>query len=155
MPNKLFVCNIPYSMNSADLTAIFSLYGKVNFAIAIKDKGTGVPKGYGFVDMKTKEEMEIALEALNGRDINGRKLQVSVAQDRSNIESRPKARITITGTCILCGKDRVLAGFSEEQGICAACSEIMSNVHYHHGKASGYAEITEEAPVIECILSEK
>lgn len=155
MPNKLFVCNLPYSMNSVDLTGIFSLYGKVNFAIAIKDKVTHVPKGYGFVDMDTHEDMTAAIEALNGKEISGRKIQVSVARDRSNIESRPKARITRTGTCILCGKDRVLAGFSEEIGVCAACSKIMSNVHYHYGKASGYAEIQEEAPVIECILSEK
>jgi len=132
-----------------------SLYGKVNFAIAIKDRGTGVPKGYGFVDMETEEGMVGALEALDGREINGRKIRVSIARERSDIESRPKAKITVTGTCVLCGKNRILAGFSEEQGICAACARITSNVHYYYGKARGYAEIPEDVPIIECILSEK
>lgn len=71
----LFVFNIPSSYNEMNLTELFKGYGSVvNAKVARANKTS---KGYGFINMKSVEEAQCALDALNGKDINGRKLQVS------------------------------------------------------------------------------
>ena len=149
MGNKLYVCNISYSVNSTDLLSLFSVYGEVKYAVVIRDKVTGASKGYGFVEMQTEEGKQEVLEILNGKELSGRTLRVSEAIEHSG-GNRPHGHMIGKGTCILCGDHTLLAGFSHESGICGACSKIMSSIHYHNELSRPYVEAHEET--IECIL---
>jgi len=89
MSNKIYVCNIPYSVTTADLIGLFSTYGKVVQAACILDRETGSPKGYGFVEMEDGESTAYAIEKMNGVIIAGRAIKVSVAFDKAKIVPRP------------------------------------------------------------------
>lgn len=71
----LFVFNIPPTYNEMNLMTLFKDYGRVLNTKVVR--ANRVSKGYGFVNMRTAEEAQAAVDALNGKDINGRKLQVS------------------------------------------------------------------------------
>ena len=62
---------------------IFDKYGKVSSARIIKNKFNGKSKGFGFVEMPDASEAEAAVQALNGKDVQGRKLVVNEAKSRS------------------------------------------------------------------------
>lgn len=72
----LFVFNIPSSYNEMNLQELFRGYGTVLNA-KVARANNNISKGYGFVNMKTIEEAQNAVDGLNGKDINGKKLQVS------------------------------------------------------------------------------
>ena len=118
MGYKIFVCNLPYSITSVNLIGIFSVYGKVNCATVVRDKKTDVPRG--FVEMETEEDQKTAIEKLNGRLISGRRIKVTEAWENTENRRRPKGHIIGEGLCILCGKFGILAGYDENNGICAA-----------------------------------
>lgn len=86
MGKNLYVGNLSYSVNDADLAALFAVYGKVDSARVISDRETGRSKGFGFVEMSNDNEAEAAIAALNGQDNNGRALTVNEARPR---EARP------------------------------------------------------------------
>jgi RNA recognition motif-containing protein len=79
--NKLFVGNLTYSVTSEALTELFSGHGSVVEAKVIEGKG------FGFVEMSTKEEADAAKEALNGTDLSGRTLNVDTAKPPRNRDS--------------------------------------------------------------------
>ncbi|KAL3828299.1 hypothetical protein ACJIZ3_017101 [Penstemon smallii] len=79
---KLFVGNLSWSLTSETLTQAFQEYGNVVGARVLYDGETGKSRGYGFVSYETKAEMETALEALNGVELEGRALRVSLAQGK-------------------------------------------------------------------------
>lgn len=83
MSNNLFVGNLTYGTSSADLENLFGQYGQVTKAQVITDRETGRSRGFGFVEMSTAEEANAAIEALNGKDHDGRNLTVNVARERS------------------------------------------------------------------------
>jgi RNA recognition motif-containing protein len=83
MSKKLFVGNLPYSMNDESLQKLFSRFGTVESARIITDRDTGRSKGFGFVEMTNNQEAEAAISQLNGSDIEGRAMAVS--------EARPQA----------------------------------------------------------------
>lgn len=83
MGKKLYVGNLPYSIDDAALEQQFSAYGKVDSARVITDRDTGRSKGFGFVEMANDDEAEKAIEGLNGQPSGGRNLTVS--------EARPQA----------------------------------------------------------------
>ena len=80
MAQKLYVGNFPYSMTEDTLRDLFSEYGEVTSVAVIMDRDTGRPRGFGFVEM---ENADAAIEALNGRELEGRALNVNVARERS------------------------------------------------------------------------
>ncbi|MDF2867273.1 MAG: hypothetical protein K0S11_743 [Gammaproteobacteria bacterium] len=84
MSKKLFVGSLPYSVNGNELEDLFAQYGKVDSAIVISDRVTGRSKGFGFVEMSDNNEANAAMQALNGRDMNGRQIVVSEAKERSD-----------------------------------------------------------------------
>lgn len=86
MNNKLFVGNLPYTVNDGDLQQNFSEYGNVVSAKVMTDRETGRSKGFGFIEMGTDEEAQAAIEALNGMSVNGRAITVNVARPK---EDRP------------------------------------------------------------------
>lgn len=150
MAYKIFICNIPYSMNSLNITGLFTLYGNVIYATAIKDRDTGVPKGYGFVEMETEKGMLDAIKSLNGRIISNRKIKVSIAIDRSNSKTVNQGHIIGEGTCVMCNKHKLLSGYTPEKGICNSCATILGKTHYYHEKAKHFASTHTDDFVIEC-----
>lgn len=88
-PVKLYVGNLPYSTTDADLSQLFAEYGEVVSATVLTDRETGRSKGFGFVEYKTEEEAQAAIDALNGKEFGGRNLVVNKARPR---EERPARR---------------------------------------------------------------
>jgi RNA recognition motif-containing protein len=86
MSSKLFVGNLSFNMTENDLQDAFAEYGTVVEANLMMDRTTGRPRGFGFVTMSTPEEAQKAIEALNGKSIDGRALTVNIARPR---EERP------------------------------------------------------------------
>jgi cold-inducible RNA-binding protein len=78
----IYIGNIPYSMKEQDMVDVFKEFGPVESAKVIIDKKTKHSKGYGFVEMKDKSDEQAAVEALNGRDLGGRKVKVSLANPK-------------------------------------------------------------------------
>ena len=88
--NKLYVGNIPYNVTSEDLKKHFSEAGEVKDAIIIMDKMTRRPKGFGFVEMSTKDGAEKAVSMYDGQDFMGRDLTVNFAKPMQPREDRPR-----------------------------------------------------------------
>jgi len=84
---KLFVGNLPYKTTDADLREMFSQNGEVTDAVIIMDRERGVSKGFGFVTMTNDAEATAAIDAWNGKDIEGRALTVNEARPQ---EARPR-----------------------------------------------------------------
>jgi RNA recognition motif-containing protein len=87
MGKKLYVGNMSYDVDSSTLEQMFTPFGTVESAQVITDRVTGRSKGFGFVEMGSDEEAQKAIEALNGKDSNGRALTVNEAKPR---EDRPR-----------------------------------------------------------------
>ena len=81
---KLFVGNLPWSVADAQLQEMFAPHGEVISAQVIQDRATGRSKGFGFVEMGSQEAAEAAIAAVNGREIDGRRLNVNIAKPRED-----------------------------------------------------------------------
>jgi RNA recognition motif-containing protein len=86
MGSKLYVGGLPYSVTGDRLQEIFSEYGSVASASVISDKFTGQSRGFGFVEMSSSGEAQKAIDALNGTDLEGRKLTVNEAKPMTKRE---------------------------------------------------------------------
>jgi cold-inducible RNA-binding protein len=82
MSNKLFVGNLSFNTTENDLQDTFAAHGTVLETNLMMDRESGRPRGFGFVTMSTPEEAEAAINALNGKSIDGRALTVNVAKPR-------------------------------------------------------------------------
>src|SRR5687767_153623 len=82
MSNKLFVGGLSFNTTENDLQEAFAAHGEVTAANIIMDRMTGKSKGFGFVTMSTSEEAEKAIQAMNGKMIDGRSLTVNIAKPR-------------------------------------------------------------------------
>ncbi len=80
MGKRLYVGNLPYTVTEASLTELFSQSGTVDSARLITDRDTGRSKGFAFVEMSSDDEAQAAIEALNGKELDGRRLTVSEAR---------------------------------------------------------------------------
>jgi RNA recognition motif-containing protein len=83
MGRKLYVGNLGYGVTDADLSQMFGAHGTVESAQVIMDRDTGRSKGFGFVEMKTDQEAQAAIQALNGQDVGGRALTVNEARPKT------------------------------------------------------------------------
>ena len=84
MSMKLYVGNLAFQTSSEDLQQLFAQSGTVESASVVEDRDTGRSRGFGFVEMSSKEEGEAAIAQFNGNDLNGRNLTVNVAKPREN-----------------------------------------------------------------------
>lgn len=82
MNNKLFVGNLPFKMTEANLEELFAGSGTVVSVALPVDRETGRKRGFGFVEMSNEEEAEAAIKALNGIDVGGRQIAVSLSKPR-------------------------------------------------------------------------
>lgn len=78
---KLYVGNLPFTATEEGVRALFSAHGTVEKVSLITDRDTGRPRGFGFVEMSNADASR-AMQALNGKDFEGRALKVNEAQDR-------------------------------------------------------------------------
>ncbi len=88
MSARLFVGNLSFNTTQAQLQDLFAVHGTVLEADVVMDRFTGRPRGFGFVTMETKEGADAAIQALNGKEVDGRPLTVNEARPR---EERPRA----------------------------------------------------------------
>ncbi len=79
---NLYVGGLPYSTSERELEELFADHGTIESVRIISDRMTGRSRGFGFVEMGSKEESQAAIETLNGREFNGRTLTVNVAKPR-------------------------------------------------------------------------
>jgi RNA recognition motif-containing protein len=80
--SKLYVGNLSYDVMEEELSDLFSEKGKVSSVKIINDKQTGRSKGFGFVEMSTKEEAAEVISAFNGYELKGRSLKINEAMDK-------------------------------------------------------------------------
>ncbi len=79
---RAYVGNLPFSIQQSDLAALFAEFGTVRSAEIIIDRETGRPRGFGFVDMESPEQLAAAITGLNGRPVGGRNITVTEARER-------------------------------------------------------------------------
>lgn len=80
MAKKLYVGNLPYNITEDQLKEAFAKAGEVESATIITDKMSGRSKGFGFVEMKSDEEAQKAIETWDGKEFEGRTLKVNEAR---------------------------------------------------------------------------
>jgi RNA recognition motif-containing protein len=81
---KLYVGNLAYGVTDGDLQKLFEQHGAVQSAQVIMDRDTGRSKGFGFVEMANASEADAAINALNGKEVDGRNLTVNEARPRED-----------------------------------------------------------------------
>src|SRR5688572_33398070 len=81
---KLYVGNLAFQTSSSDLQELFAQAGTVQSASVIEDRDTGRSRGFGFVEMASKEEGDAAIAQFNGKEFNGRNLTVNEARPRDD-----------------------------------------------------------------------
>jgi RNA recognition motif-containing protein len=81
---NIYVGNLAREATEEQVRQAFGAFGQVSTVSIIKDKFSGEPRGFGFVEMPSKEEAAAAIEGLNGKDLAGRELKVNEAHDRES-----------------------------------------------------------------------
>src|SRR5688500_4026083 len=84
MSTKLYVGNLSFNTSTQDLEQMFGESGTVQSANIIEDRDTGRSRGFGFVEMSSKEEAQAAIASLNGKEVDGRALTVNEAKPRED-----------------------------------------------------------------------
>ena len=79
---NIFVGNLSYQTTESELEALFGAYGAVERVTVVRDRDTGQPRGFAFVEMTNSNEAANAMQAMNGREMNGRTLNVNEARPR-------------------------------------------------------------------------
>jgi RNA recognition motif-containing protein len=83
MSKKLYVGNLPFSLEDADLNRLFAQAGTVASARVVLDPATGRKRGFGFVEMSSEDEAQAAVTMFNGTDVDGRSIVVDIARERA------------------------------------------------------------------------
>jgi RNA recognition motif-containing protein len=81
---NIFIANLDWEITSEDLKTTFSTFGTVTYAHVVFEKDTKRSRGYGYVEMEDTDHAINAIQALNGMEINGRKLDVKIASPKGN-----------------------------------------------------------------------
>jgi RNA recognition motif-containing protein len=87
---NLYVSNLGFNVTDNDLRKLFEGYGQVSSAKIITDRESGRSRGFGFVEMDSEKDANTAISKLNGKEMDGRALSVSVAKERENRSDRRK-----------------------------------------------------------------
>jgi RNA recognition motif-containing protein len=84
---NIYVGNLSFGVTEDELKQAFEAFGTVESARVITDKFSGKSKGFGFVEMPSKDEAQAAITGLNGTDLGGR--QINVNEARPKTDARP------------------------------------------------------------------
>ncbi len=87
---NIYVGNLPREATEADLREAFQAFGQVATVNIIKDKFSGESRGFGFVEMPSKDEAQAAIAGLNGKELKGRTLTVNEARPRPEGRGRER-----------------------------------------------------------------
>ena len=87
---NMYVSNLGFHISEGDLRKLFEEFGAVSSAKVIIDRETGKSRGFGFVEMASNTDADKAISSLNGKEIEGRFLSVTIAREKK--ESRPDSR---------------------------------------------------------------
>lgn len=86
MSKKLFVGNLSFQIEDQDLEEVFKEFGEVVSAKVIINKFNGRSKGFGFVEMASDDGAQSAIEGLDGKEVSGRPIRVSIAKEKSEYD---------------------------------------------------------------------
>ena len=81
---NIYVGNLSFDVSEEDLRKTFENFGQVSSITVVKDKYSGLPRGFGFIEMPNRSEALAAIENLNGKELLGRPLNVSEARPRTD-----------------------------------------------------------------------
>jgi len=81
---NIYVGNLSPETTEDDLRQAFEAFGQINTATVIKDKFSGESRGFGFVEMPSKNEAQTAIDEMNGKDLKGRTVNVNEARPRAS-----------------------------------------------------------------------
>ncbi len=84
---NIYTGNLAHDVSEEELKKAFEAHGQVSSVAIIKDKFSGEPRGFAFIEMPTKAEAEAAISGLNGTELNGQTLKVNEARPRSDNRS--------------------------------------------------------------------
>ena len=87
---NLYVSNLRFNVTDNDLRKLFEGHGQVSSAKIITDRESGRSRGFGFVEMDSEKDANQAIAKLNGKEMDGRALSVSVAKERENRNDRKR-----------------------------------------------------------------
>lgn len=87
---NIFIANLDWTITSEDLQATFSSFGEVTYAHVVYEKDTKRSKGFGYVEMADTDCAINAIQALNGLEVNGRKIDVKIASPKENRVKKKK-----------------------------------------------------------------
>ena len=79
---KIYVGNLSFNCNDHDLSAMFTEFGEVTSATVVQDRDTGRSRGFGFVEMSDDNAAMQAIQGINGKEVDGRTLNVNEARPR-------------------------------------------------------------------------
>lgn len=79
---RIYVGNFAYEVTDQELRQEFEAHGQVDEVTLVRDRDTGRPKGFGFVEMPTASEAQAAINSLNGKELRGRAITVNEARPR-------------------------------------------------------------------------
>jgi len=82
MTTQLYVGNVNYRLTEEGLKAMFAEFGEVTSAKIVTDRETGRSKGFGFVEMADAEAAERAIQSLNDKEVDGRRIKVNIARPK-------------------------------------------------------------------------
>lgn len=89
---NIYVGNLAREVTEEQLRQTFETHGQVGSVSIIKDKFSGQSRGFGFVEMPSKEEAQAAIQELDGKDLSGRTIKVNEAHERGSRDSRGGGR---------------------------------------------------------------
>jgi RNA recognition motif-containing protein len=81
---NIYVGNLSFNVSEENLQQAFEAFGQVSLARIVKDKYSGQPRGFGFVEMPDRAEAQAAIENLNGKDLLGQQMNVNEARPRTD-----------------------------------------------------------------------
>jgi len=88
---NIYVGNLPREVTQEELRKEFMAFGRVTSVVIIKDRDSGRPRGFGFVNMPAKSESQAAITGLNGKTLKGQTLTVNEARPRPERQPHPRS----------------------------------------------------------------
>lgn len=89
---NIFVGNLSFQTTQDELQGVFAAYGTVERVSIVTDRDSGQPRGFGFVEMTERSAAEAAISQLNGKEMNGRALNVNEARPKPQGGSGQRSR---------------------------------------------------------------